>query len=96
MRVICHDEESETARSPADTLCAHDWPRSAPTPRNETSPNPTSIREIIMKKYIVTAAVLLLSSTSAFATAPNGVLQAVASCCSAVGAVCCALGLPCC
>ena len=49
-----------------------------------------------MKKYIVTAAVLLLSSTSAFATAPNGVLQAVASCCSAVGAVCCALGLPCC
>ena len=49
-----------------------------------------------MKKYFLTATVLLLSSTGAYAASPEGVTQAVASCCSAVATLCCGLGLPCC
>lgn len=48
-----------------------------------------------MKKYFVTAAVLLVSSTGAYAAAPVAVSKAVASCCSALAA-CCQAALACC
>lgn len=51
--------------------------------------------EIIMKKFVVTAAVLLMSSTGAYAAAPGAVGKAVASCCSAFAA-CCEAAMACC
>lgn len=49
-----------------------------------------------MKKYLLTAAVLVMSSSGAFAAAPDGVAKLASDCCALVGAACCALGLPCC
>lgn len=51
--------------------------------------------EIIMNKLIFTAAVLLMSTTGAYAAVPGAVGAAVASCCSAIAA-CCEAALACC
>jgi len=51
--------------------------------------------EIIMKKLFLTAAVLLISSTGAYAAAPDAVVNALATCCSAFAA-CCEAALACC
>ena len=48
-----------------------------------------------MKKYLITAAVLLMSSTGAYAADPNAVSQAVADCCAAFAA-CCEAAMACC
>ena len=49
-----------------------------------------------MKKHLITAAVLLMSNTGAFAASPDGVVKLAADCCSLAAAACCAIGLPCC
>lgn len=49
-----------------------------------------------MKKYLLTAVVLVISSSGAFAASPAGVAKLATDCCALVGAACCALGLPCC
>ena len=48
-----------------------------------------------MKKFYAIGAVLLISSTGAYAAAPEAVSKAVASCCSALAA-CCQAALACC
>lgn len=48
-----------------------------------------------MKKLYLTAAVLLVSSTSAYAAAPGVVSEAVASCCAVLSA-CCEAVMACC
>lgn len=48
-----------------------------------------------MKKLYLAAAVLLFSSTSAYAAAPGAVSKAVMSCCSALAA-CCEAAMACC
>ena len=48
-----------------------------------------------MKKISGLAAVLLMSSTGAYAAAPESVSEALASCCAALAA-CCAAILSCC
>ncbi len=48
-----------------------------------------------MKKYVVTAALLLMSSTGAYAAAPEAVSTAVADCCAALAA-CCEAIMACC
>ncbi len=48
-----------------------------------------------MKKFVLAAAVLLLSSTGAYAAVPGAVGKAFASCCAAIAA-CCEAGLACC
>jgi len=49
----------------------------------------------MMNKYILTAAALLMSSTGAYAAAPESVSNAVSACCSAFAA-CCEAVLACC
>ena len=48
-----------------------------------------------MKKFYVTAAALLMTSTGAYAAAPEGVASVAASCCSALAA-CCKAMMACC
>lgn len=48
-----------------------------------------------MKKFVVTTALLLMSSTGAYAAAPEVVGKTVASCCSAFAA-CCEAAMACC
>ena len=48
-----------------------------------------------MKKFSFTAALLLMSSTGAYAAAPNVVGKAMASCCSVLAA-CCEAAMACC
>ena len=49
-----------------------------------------------MKKYLLTAAVLVMTSSGAFAASPDSVAKAASDCCAVASAVCCAFGLPCC
>ena len=46
-----------------------------------------------MKKKIIAAGILLMSSSAAFATTP-GVAKLAETCCHALA--CCGIGLPCC
>lgn len=48
-----------------------------------------------MKKLTLTAAVLLMTSTGAYAAAPEAVSKAVASCCGIIAA-CCEAVMACC
>ncbi|HKC01703.1 MAG TPA: hypothetical protein VKC17_00185 [Sphingomicrobium sp.] len=48
-----------------------------------------------MKKLYVTGAVLLMTSTGAYAAAPEAVAKVAASCCAALAA-CCGISLGCC
>ena len=51
--------------------------------------------ESIMKKLVFTAAVLLLSSSGAYAAVPGTIADAFATCCSAFAA-CCEAVMACC
>ena len=51
--------------------------------------------ENLMKKYLITGSVLLMSGTSALAAAPEGVAKALGTCCAAIAA-CCEAVLSCC
>lgn len=48
-----------------------------------------------MKKVYATAAMVLMSGTTAYAAAPDAATQALAACCSALAA-CCQAILACC
>ncbi len=52
-------------------------------------------KEILMKKLLITAAMLSTFSTGAYAAAPGVVDEAVAACCLAISA-CCEAAMACC